>query len=441
MCLFIISGKPKKIKSMIKLEKLFIAILLLGITSCVQKEKQKDTEIVKVNLSKNNGIQVGQIDTLHSKILNQERELIIYLPESAKDPKRKKENYPVVYLLDGRYTFIPFVGMLKQYSEMNDTKILPEMIVVGISNIDYNSRMMDFSPTTEGNPEQYGGGEKFLSFMETELFPYIEQNYSGSKNRSIVGHSFGGLVVMNALTNHSKMFENYLLIDGSLYFDNELFLTNSKYSLKEKELKGKNLYIAIANTATYGSTLETIRKDTITANIYVRYSLELVRQIENMRNTGLNMKWKYYENDTHGSTAFLAQMDGFRFFYSWFEFKKEQDYRSEYFVPKTEENRFANLTKSHFEMVSQKLGYSFKPDRDWLSSYAYSLNSFQKQPDQAIETYKLNIEYYPNCSSVYNELGDFYLSQNDTIMAIKYYKKTLEVENVLDVKEMLEKIE
>ncbi|MBQ0740066.1 alpha/beta hydrolase, partial [Aquimarina celericrescens] len=123
------------------------------------------------------------------------------LPESFKNPHRKRNKYPVVYLLDGVYNFVPFVGMLKQYSEMNDTKILPEMIVVGIPNINFKSRMMDFSPTTDGNPEQYGGGDKFLSFIKKELFPYIEENYSGSNNRTIIGHSFGGLVVMNALTN------------------------------------------------------------------------------------------------------------------------------------------------------------------------------------------------------------------------------------------------
>jgi predicted alpha/beta superfamily hydrolase len=334
---------------------------------------------------------------------------------------------------------VPFVGMLKQYSEMNDTKILPEMIVVGIPNIDNDGRMMDFSPTTKGNPEQFGGGDKFLEFIQTELFPYIEKNYSGSQNRTIIGHSLGGLVVMNALTNHSKMFENYLMIDGSLSFDDQLFLNNPKYSLKGKDLKDKNLYIGIANTATYGSDLESIKKDTIRANKYVRYSLKLVDQIKNL-DTDLNMEWKYYENDTHGSTAFLSQMDGFRFFYSWFEFKKEQNYRSKYYIPRTENDRFANLTKSHFEKISEKLGYEFKPNQEWLSGYAGSLSSFQNQPKQAIETYELNIEYYPNSPKAYEDLADYYLTQNDTISAKKYYIKTLELDDNLEIKEKLNKL-
>ncbi|UZO82385.1 alpha/beta hydrolase-fold protein [Aquimarina sp. ERC-38] len=419
---------------MIKLRPFIVVILLLGIASCIQKEKDqvpKNTNTTKPN----QGIQIGQFDSLYSKILNQERKLIIYLPESFKDLSKKREKYPVVYLLDGSYNFILLVGMLKQYSEKNE-KILPEMIVVGIENIDFKSRRMDFSPTTNGNPKEFGGGEKFLSFLEKELFPYIEKNYAGSGNRTIIGHSFGGLVVMNALTNHSEMFTNYLMIDGSLYFDDELFLKNSEYSLKGKDLKDKNLYIGIANTATYGSSLQSVRKDTIGANRYVRHSLELVNQINKM-NTNLNMKCKYYKNDTHGSSAFLSQLDGLRFFYSWFEFKKEQKYRHKYFVPKTQDERFANLTKSHYDNVSKKLGYTFKPERDWLSKYAYSLNSFQNQPEQAIETYKLNINYYPKTSKVYEDLADFYLLLKDTANAALYNHKALNIKNNTSTDEMV----
>ena len=133
-------------------------------------------------------------------------------------------------------------------------------------------------------------------------------------------------------------------------------------------------------------------------------------------------------------------MDGFRFFYSWFEFKKEQNYRSKYFVPKIDQDRFANLTKKHFENVSDKLGYVFKPDQVWLSDYAGSLNGFQKQPDQAIETFKLNIEYYPNNPSTYKDLADFYLSQKDTLSAKKYYIKTLELDDNSVVQETLKKL-
>ncbi|MBU2930023.1 alpha/beta hydrolase-fold protein [Winogradskyella psychrotolerans] len=421
-----------------KFKNQILIILVLASVSCIQHKKKDILE--KSSTTSNSGLQLGIIDTIYSKMLNQERELIIYIPESAKDPNRKRKQYPVVYLLDGRYNFVPFVGMLKQYSEMHDTKILPEMIVVGISNINNESRMMDFSPTTARKPKQFGGGSQFLEFIKTELFPYIEQNYSGAQHRTIIGHSFGGLVVMHALTKHPEMFDNYLLIDGSLYFDNNLFLNNPTYSLTGKQLQNKNLYIAIANTATYGSHLESIKKDTITANKYVRHSLDLVDQI-NYSDTNLNTSWKYYNNDTHGSTAYLAQLDGLRFFYSWFEFKEEHKYRSKFFVPKTSDDHFASLTKKHFNKVSQKLGYTFKPDKNWVSSNASMLLNYHKLPKQALENYELNIGYYPNRPGVFKDLADFYLLQNDTVLAKKYYTKTLELENNPNIQSILTALE
>lgn len=400
-------------------------MLFALIISC--EEKVKSESIEKISESKN-GIYIGEKITINSEVLNQNRELLIYLPNSYNDVNRKRNQYPVVYLLDGQDTFVPFIGMLKQYSENNDQKILPEMIVIGIPNIDNNSRMMDFSPTTDGKPERFGGGNKFLQFMKDELFPLVENSYSGSKHRTIVGHSFGGLVVMNALSNHSEMFDNYLMIDGSLYFDNELFLKNKKYSLENKNFKDKNLFIGIANTATYGSSLESIKTDTISANKYVRYSLNLTNQIEDFK-INLNSKSIYYKDDTHGSASFLSYKDGFRFFYSWFNFDKEFKYNSKYFIPNKDEDRLANLTKSHFDTVSKRLGYVFKPNKESVSGNAGMLLNWHKQPNQAEELYKLNVDYYPNDISVYKDLSDFYLIQNDTINSIKYNQKVLKLKD------------
>jgi len=392
----------------------------------------------KIDHNSNLEITLRQVDTLHSVILGEKRELIIYLPESAKDPKLKRKQYPVVYLLDGEHAFSPFVSMLRTYSEMYDYKILPEMIVVGISN---TNRTLDFSPTTDNNPKQFGRGEEFLEFIKKELFPYVEQNYAGSKkNRTIVGHSFGGLVVMNALTRHPELFKNYALIDGSLWFDNELFLTNPEYNVINKDLSDKNLYIAAANTATYDSTLETIKKDTIAANRFVRHHLTLVDQIKSMKNGIPNMDWKFYQNETHGSVSYPAYIDAFRFFYSWFELKKENKYMTKYFIPTSTKDRFATLVKSHFEMVSKKMGYKFLPQETWVRDSAYMLLNFHNQKDQALEVFLCNKDYYPDSPFVHKDLGDYYLSIQDTAKAIPYYKNALKLEELPTVRQKLKAI-
>jgi predicted alpha/beta superfamily hydrolase len=70
------------------------------------------------------------------------------------------------------------------------------MIIIGIINVDRNR---DYTPTYA--PNQKGGlefptsgkAEKFLEYLKSELFPYIESNYKTQPYRILAGWSLGGL--------------------------------------------------------------------------------------------------------------------------------------------------------------------------------------------------------------------------------------------------------
>lgn len=47
--------------------------------------------------------------------------------------------------------------------------------------------------------------------------------------------------------------------------------------------------------------------------------------------------------------------------------------------------------------------------------------------EEAKELFKINIALYPKSSNVYDSMGDVFYSQNDTLNAIKYYKKALAI--------------
>lgn len=85
---------------------------------------------------------------------------------------------------------------------------MPEMIVVGIMSKD---RGCDLTPThsilgrdgtVDPDFENSGGGEKFTSFIQKELMPYMESHYNTQPYRMFVGHSLGGLCVLNSLVDH-----------------------------------------------------------------------------------------------------------------------------------------------------------------------------------------------------------------------------------------------
>jgi predicted alpha/beta superfamily hydrolase len=179
-------------------------------------------------------IVIGSIDTIQSKILNEKREVWIYVPGSASDTTYSKQRYPVVYLLDGESHFSSVVGMIQQ---LNFAYVCPEMIVVGILNTD---RTRDLTPTHTDSwsfldfvldsdyCKNSGGGEKFISFMEKELMPYIDSLYPSAPYRILIGHSFGGLTVMNTLIHHTNLFKAYVAIDPAMSWDNQKLLEEAK---------------------------------------------------------------------------------------------------------------------------------------------------------------------------------------------------------------------
>lgn len=76
-----------------------------------------------------------------------------------------------------------------------------------------------------------------------------------------------------------------------------------------------------------------------------------------------------------------------------------------------------------------------------LNNLGYYLLKHERAAD-AIEIFKLNVEMYPQSSNVYDSLAEAYMGNNDRELAIRYYRKSLELNpkntNAID---MLKKLE
>jgi predicted alpha/beta superfamily hydrolase len=144
-------------------------------------------------------ISIGVVDSFKSALLNEKRELLISVPKSF--AANKTLRYPVVYLLDGDTYFQSCTATIDHLSAANGNAVIPEMIVVGLPNID---RVRDLTTSVTIQNPGSGGAEKFTSFLEKELIPYIEKHYPTAPFRMLVGHSLGGLFVMNALAPKKK---------------------------------------------------------------------------------------------------------------------------------------------------------------------------------------------------------------------------------------------
>ncbi|WP_445432359.1 alpha/beta hydrolase [Chryseobacterium indoltheticum] len=184
---------------------------------------------------------IGEIRTIKSKILNEDRILNIYLPQNFD----KTKSYPIIYLLDGSMNedFIHVTGLVQFFNQMYS---MPETIVVGIANID---RKRDFTFHTDLKDLQKdypttGHSDKFISFLEKELKPYIESQFK-TTDKYLFGQSLGGLLATEILLKKPEMFNNYFIISPSLWWDDESLLKEAPQLLTKIPDTKKFVYVSV----------------------------------------------------------------------------------------------------------------------------------------------------------------------------------------------------
>ncbi|MBC6109197.1 alpha/beta hydrolase [Pedobacter sp. CCM 8938] len=187
---------------------------------------------------------LGQVEKINSEMLKETRTLNIYLPEGYSADSAK--TYPVIYLLDGSANedFIHIVGLV-QYLTM--IEIMPKSIVVGIANVD-RKRDFTFPTTVKEDLKDFpttGKSEKFISFIEKELQPFIQKKYKTNENKTIIGQSLGGLLATEILLKKPQLFTNYMIISPSLWWDNESLLTEAPKYLEKQTKPGLKVYLSV----------------------------------------------------------------------------------------------------------------------------------------------------------------------------------------------------
>lgn len=392
------------------------------------------------NAQTDNKIVIGKVDSLYSNILNEKRKVWVYVPNMSQDIPGTNQRYPVLYLLDGDGHFQSVVGMIQQLSQINGNTIFPEMIVVGIPNTD---RTRDLTPTHISSDlpmmdstfsKTTGGGENFAAFLQKELFRHIDSLYPTQPFRVLIGHSFGGLTVMNILTNHTKMFNAYIAIDPSMWYNKERFLKTTQQKLTSKKYDGTSLYVAIANTLAEGMTLEKLKKDTTSDTRHIRSIFAMDKFIKDNSQNKLKYASKYYGDDDHGSVPLISEYDGLRFIFNWYRFKFTP---ADFMSPDT---TVVQRYKQHYKMASKEFGYKVSPQEMQINGLGYYALG-QKHYDKAAALFRMNIENYPESGNAYDSYADALIELKDTSGAIVNYKKAYSITKSAETKNKLDKLE
>ncbi|GAA4036043.1 hypothetical protein GCM10022409_21200 [Hymenobacter glaciei] len=382
-----------------------------------------------VSAQENSPFTVGFEETIPSKILGQKRAVLIHIPTSNGGNKIKdRGRYPVIYLLDGSDNFNSVVSITEH---MEESSLCPPVIVVGIVHADRLSELT--TGADKEFPNSVGKGEKFMSFVEKELIPYVDATYPTTTYRTFIGHSVGGLTVVNALLHNPNLFNSYVSLDGALWWNDQKVVKEAKKILPTHPYKGKKLFMAMANRLERGVDTLSVQKDTSAATFLMRSNISFIKEVSKNKRNELGFKYKFYEDDNHSSVRLIGEYDALRFIYDFYKLKI---YDSELNNPDFNLN---SLLIAHYKNVSEQMGYTVKPDESQVNNLGYQMLR-TKQFKKSESLFKLNVANNPGSANCYDSLGDFYLETGIKTKAIECFKKALTLKVIPETKGKLERL-
>lgn len=198
-----------------------------------------------------------------SKVNGTSYYLSVSLPQhySSQDTTR----YPVLFLLDGNITFpivhanrigLDFFGGLEQ------------VIIVGVGyefELSYLpwvvSRWTDLTPSldlkTDSNPStlktlglqegglKSGGASAFVDVLRKEIIPLLNSKYKTTKDRGIIGHSYGGLFATYCLFSAPDLFNRYGILSPSLWWNNREMVALEKVFAKKNQQLNAQVFMSV----------------------------------------------------------------------------------------------------------------------------------------------------------------------------------------------------
>ena len=230
---------------------------------------------------------IGESFTINSASVKETRRINVYLP-----PGYAGKALPVMYMPDGGMLedFLHVAGLL-QVGAGNGT--MRPFILIGIENTE---RRRDLTGPTDDPQDRriaprVGGSQAFRAFIRDELMPEVARRYRITRETAIVGESLAGLFVVETLLTAPEMFDTYIAIDPSLWWNKGQLVTRTLPAFKSS----KALYLATSGQAQLAAEVGA-----------------LAPKLKAAEGTGLTWRHDEWPDETHGTIYHPAALKAFR---------------------------------------------------------------------------------------------------------------------------------
>jgi predicted alpha/beta superfamily hydrolase len=261
---------------------------------------------------------------LHSRANGRDYRLTVWQPPVAVPP----QGLPVLWLLDG-----PGYNGLAVDSIRNRGVIGSEIeaaIVVAIGYPDQSipiwmaRRFSDFTPTAAAvgdigaDQPECGGLEGFLDTLQHDAFDAVAREFPIDPTRgALVGHSLGGLAVIHALFTRPTMFESFLAISPSIWWNRRVVLTHEQAFAAQVQSRSvaPRVFIGVGSREQtpparvppgFGGTLEDIKLNVARSRM-VDEARELAMRLQSLAGApAFTVRWSLGADESHLTIPFMA---------------------------------------------------------------------------------------------------------------------------------------
>lgn len=285
-----------------------LAILFIGLMLGQPQPASGQETAANAQLADPQGepIVVGSVHRIISSVYDNEQVLTARLPRGYADNPDKR--YPVLFSIDGgpEQDFELLAGIA---AEAEFSTSFEPFILIGVKTED---RYMQLTPTMTRLPlqrlkENYGermvpsGAIKFREYLARDVIPWATKRYR--TERKIVGAaSLGGLFVLDTFLERPEMFDDYIALTPSVWWDDGRIVDEAAQKLERHAASDRRLYLTMGDEGV--------------GNRMGDWLMKLVATLETQAPEGL--KWTFVDrsgSEEHRTMTLISWLDAMRTLY------------------------------------------------------------------------------------------------------------------------------
>ena len=251
-------------------------------------------------------IVVGSIHRIRSSVYGDEQVITVRLPRGYADNPDK--SYPVLFSVDGgadqdfellagiaaeaefSTSFEPFI-LIGVKTEDRYSQLTPEMTRLPLERLKENF----------GDRIKPGGADKFREYLARDVIPWATARYRTDR-KILTAVSLGGLFVLDTFLERPEMFDDYIALTPSLWWDDGRIVDEAAKALASHGPSDRRLYFTMGDEGVGNRTGEWLDK--------------LVATFETDAPEGF--KWAFVDrsgSEEHRTMALISWLDAMRTLY------------------------------------------------------------------------------------------------------------------------------